>query len=267
VRGGNNELLRIRMKLITSILTCAMILSFSCPLWSAEPGFENIVKKFIKVASSNDRKALANLVSYPLQRRVPLPSIDNPKQFLEAYDEILDENILKAISTSRVSADWSEMGWRGTMFQNGSLWLDEEGRITAINYQTEKEKRKHAELIEIDKKQLHSSLRDFVKPVLEWETPKYRIRIDQITDEKFRYAVWPVQKKTSEMPDLVLQNGTVTFDGSGGNHHYEFKSGEVLYRCFVWVIGDTDTPPGEIEVYKRNKLVLNQPVIKVIKGR
>jgi len=255
------------MKLITTtILACAIILSFSCPLWSAEPSFENTVKKFIKVAASKDRKVLANLVSYPLQRRVPLPSIDNPKQFLDAYDEILDENILKSISTSRVSADWSEMGWRGIMFQNGSLWLDEEGRITAINYQTEKGKRKSAELIEVDKKQLHSSLRDYVKPVLEWETAKYRIRIDQITDEKFRYAVWPVQKKTSEMPDLVLRNGAVTFDGSGGNHHYDFKSGEVLYRCFVWVIGDADTPPGEIEVYKRKKLVLNQPVVKVIKG-
>ena len=256
------------MKLITAtLLVFAIILSFTCPLWSAELSFENTVKNFIKVAASKDRKALANLVSYPLQRGVPLPSIDNPKQFLEAYDEILDENILKAISTSIVSADWSEMGWRGIMFQNGSLWLDEEGRITAINYQTEKGKRKRAELIEVDKKELHSSLRDFVKPVLEWETAKYRIRIDQITDEKFRYSVWPVQKKSSEMPDLVLRNGTVTFDGSGGNHHYDFKSGEVLYRCFVWLIGDADTPPGEIEVYKRKKLLLNQPVVKVIKGR
>jgi hypothetical protein len=255
------------MKLITTtILACALILSFSSSLWSAEPGFESTVKKFIKVVASKDRKALADLVSYPLQRRVPLPGIANPKQFLEAYDEILDDSILKAISTSKVSADWSKMGWRGSMFQNGSLWLDEKGHIAAINYETEKGKRKRAELIEVDKKQLHSSLRDYVEPVLEWETARYRIRIDQITDEKFRYAVWPVQKKTSEMPDLVLRKGTVTFDGSGGNHHYDFKSGEVLYRCFVWVIGDADTPPGEIEVYKRKKLVLNQPVVKVIKG-
>ncbi|MBU5636270.1 hypothetical protein KOM00_05940 [Geomonas sp. Red69] len=256
------------MKLITAaIFACAITLSFSCPLWSAEPSFESTVKKFIQVVASKDRKALANSVSYPLQRRVPLPNIDSPKQFLDAYDEILDENILKAISTSRASADWSEMGGRGFMFQNGSLWLDEDGRITAINYQTEKGKRKRADLIEADKKQLHGSLRDFKRPVLEWETAKYRIRIDQITDDKFRYAVWPVRKKTSEMPDLVLRNGTLIFDGSGGNHHYDFKSGDVLYRCFVWVIGDADTPPGEIEVYKGKKLVLNQPVAKVIKGR
>jgi len=256
------------MKPITAtILACAIILSFSCPLWSAEPSFENTVKKFINVVARKDRKALSNLVSYPLQRRVPLSSIDNPQQFLEAYDEILDENILKAISTSRVSADWSEMGWRGIMFQNGSLWLDEEGKITAINYQTEKGKRKRAELIEADKQKLHISLRDFIEPILEWETAKYRIRIDQITDVTFRYAVWPVQKKSSETPDLVLRNGTLTFDGSGGNHHYDFKSGEVLYRCFVWRIGNADTPPGEIKVYKHKKLMLSQPVVNVISGR
>ncbi len=256
------------MKLITTtILACTMILSFSCPHLSAEPNFENTVKKIVTVVASNDRKALANLVSYPLQRKVPLASIDNPKQFLEAYDEIVDEKFIKSISMSKASTDWSEMGWRGIMFQSGALWLDEDGKITAINYQTEIGKRKRSELIEADKQKIHDSLRNFVEPVLEWETAKYRIRIDQIDIDKFRYAVWPVKKKSSEKPDLVLKNGTLTFDGSGGNHHYDFKSGEVLYQCFVWVIGAEDTPFGEIKVYKHQKLVLSQPVTKVVISR
>jgi hypothetical protein len=256
------------MKLITTtLLTCAMVLSFSFPVLSAEPNFENTVKKFIRVVARNDRKAIANSVSYPLQRMVPLSRIDSPKQFLIAYDEILDEKILKAISTSMIPADWSEMGWRGIMFQNGSLWLDEEGRITAINYETEKGRRKRAELIEVDKQQLHSSLRDFVEPVLEWETGKFRIRIDRISQDKFRYAAWPVNKTTTERPALVLHNGSITFDGSGGNHHYDFKSGPYHYRCIVNVIGTADDPPGELEVTKHDKVVLSQPVVRVIKGR
>jgi hypothetical protein len=256
------------MKLITTtILACALTLAFSCSLWCAEPNLENTVNRFIEIVASHDRKALANSVSYPLQRKVPLSSIDNPKQFLEAYDEIVDEKFTKSISTSKVSTDWSEMGYRGIMFQNGTLWLDEDGRISAINYETEKGKRKRTELIEADKQKLHDSLRNFVEPVLEWETAKYRIRIDQIDIDKFRYAAWPVQKKPSEKPDLILKNGILTFDGSGGNHHYDFKSGDVLYRCFVWVIGAEDTPFGEIKIYKHQKLVLSQPVKKVIVSR
>jgi len=207
------------------------------------------------------------MISYPLQRRVPLSRIDNPKQFLEAYDEIVDEEIMTAIATSKVTTDWAEMGWRGIMFQNGSLWLDEKGKITAVNYQTEKGVRRRAELIESDRQKLHDNLRNFVEPVLEWETANYRIRIDRIDENRFRYAVWPVQKKTTEKPDLILNNGTVTFEGSGGNHHYDFKSGAVLYQCFVWVIGADDTPAGELQVYKHKKLAVNQPVTKVISGR
>ena len=251
----------------TTAIVCAFLLSFSLPLLGAEPYFISTVNKFIKIVDSKDREAIANLVSYPLHRKVPLPCVNSTSQFLEVFDEILDENLLRAISNSSVIDDWSAVGWRGIMFQRGALWLDEQGRIIAINYQTEQGKRKRAELIEADKKRLHSSLRDFSEPVLEWETAKFRIRIDQITDDKFRYAVWPVHKKTFEIADLVLQNGTVTFEGSGGNHHYDFKCGEFLYRCFVWVIGEADTPPGEIEVYKHEKLVLSQPVLKVIRGR
>lgn len=259
---------KISMKLITTtILAWALILSTSLPLWSAEPNFETTVKKFINVAASGDRKALAESVSYPLHRRVPLPGINNSRQFLEAYDEIVDEQLMTSIAASRVATDWAEVGWRGIMFQNGSLWLDESGKITTINYQTENGLRRRAELIEADRQKLHASLRNFVEPVLEWETAKYRIRIDRIDGDMFRYTVWPVQKMTSEKPVLVLKNGVLAFDGSGGNHHYDFKSGDVLYQCYVWVIGAADTSPGELNVYKHKKLVLSQPVTKVIIGR
>jgi len=261
------------MRLITAtILSCALILSFSRPLHAetdfknTNPNFESAVKKVIELIGKNDREAIANLVVYPLHRKVPLPSINTPSQFLEVFDEVLDEELLKAISSSSISDDWADMGWRGIMFQNGALWLDEDGKITAINYQTEKAKRKRDILIEADKKNLHSSLQEFLEPILEWRTKDFRIRIDRVADEKYRLAVWPAQKETSEKPDLVLNNGELLPDGSGGNRHYDFKSGAYLYRCFVNEIGTADTPPGELKIYKRKKVVLSQPVIEVITG-
>lgn len=255
------------MKLFTAILVFVMLFPFSCPLASADPGYQEVVGKFVTVVARNDRKAMASLVSYPLQRNPPLSRIDNLRQFLEAYDEIFDQQFLKAIATSKVATDWSEMGWRGIMFQNGSLWLDEAGKVTAINYQTEKGKRKRAQLIESARRQIHASLHDFVEPVLEWETAKYHIRIDRTSDETFRYAAWSVNKKPADKPDLVLHNGTLAFDGSGGNHSYKFKSGPYHYRCIVYAIGAAGDPPGELEVTKHDQVVLTQPVVKVVKGR
>ncbi|GFO68786.1 hypothetical protein GMLC_23650 [Geomonas limicola] len=219
------------------------------------------------VVARKDPQAIADAVSYPLRRKVPLSRIENARQFVEAYDEILDAKLLDAIATSSVSTDWSEMGGRGIMFQNGSLWLDDDGKVIAINHQTEKGKHKRAELIEADKRQLSGSLRDFTEPVLEWETAKFRIRIDRLPDDKFRYAAWLVNKKPAEQPELVLNNGSLTFDGSGGNHHYDFKSGPYHYRCMVNEIGAADDPPGELEVTKNDKVVLTQPVVKVVKGQ
>ncbi len=240
---------------------------FPRPLLSAEPEFESTVKRFIKVVESKDRTALAALVAYPLHREVPLPSIDTPAQFLQHFDEVLDDKLLKAITSSSIAEDWAEMGWRGIMFRNGTLWLNANGKITAINYQTEKAKSKRARLIESDKRNLHISLQQYLEPVLEWKTRDYRIRIDRTSTVRYRYASWLVQKATSEKPDLILANGELFFDGSGGNHYYDFKSGVLLYRCNVNVMGADDTPSGDLEVYKNDKVILSQPVIEVIRGR
>jgi hypothetical protein len=249
------------------IVSCAAVLSCAAPLLANELQFKNSVETFVKVVGSNDRGAIAAVVSYPLRRNVPLPTIKNASQLLDVFEEVFDEALLKAISTSSLADHWAEMGWRGSMYQNGAVWLDGDGKITAINYQTEKGRLTRELLINADKRKLHASLQNFLEPVLEWETKDYRIRIDSLIGEKFRYAVWPLQKRSGETPDLVVMNGEVVFEGSGGNHNYEFKSGIYSYRCIVNLLGASDLPPGELEVYKKNKVVLRQPVVTVITGR
>jgi hypothetical protein len=62
-----------------------------------------------------------------------------------------------------------------------------------------------------------------------------------------------------------LNNGEVVFEGTGGNHYYDFKKGVYLYRCDVTVLGADDSPPGDLIVYKNDKEILSQSVIEVIK--
>lgn len=247
-------------------LTLLISLSFTLPLFGAKAEYDAVVTKFIKTVKSNDRTAIANLVAYPLHRKVPLPAINTPSQFLQYFDEVFDDELLKAISASSIKDDWEAVGWRGIMFNSGALWLNENGKISAINYETEKGRKERDRLVESEKSSLHSSLRKFEEPVLEWKTKDFRIRIDRIGEELYRYAAWPVKKATSEKPDLILNNGKVVFEGSGGNHYYDFKSGVYLYRCDVTVVGADDSPPGDLTVYKNDKEILSQPVIEVIKG-
>lgn len=99
---------------------------------------------------------------------------------------------------------------------------------------------------------------------MEWETKKFRIRIDDLGKQKFRYVSWEINKKSSEKPDLILFDGEVAFDGSGGNHYYTYSKGIYQYKCFVNIIGSNDMPAGELEVYKKDKLILRDPVVKVL---
>jgi hypothetical protein len=150
------------------------------------------------------------------------------------------------------------------MFINGKLWLDSDGKIKAINYQTSKEKMYRSSLIEKQTQTLHPSIREYEEPVLEWKTAKFHIRIDDLGNDNYRYAPWSVEKKTSEIPDLVLSKGKLVFEGSGGNHHYSFTSGKYIYRCYVSVIGTSQSAPGILSVYKGTEQLLSENVIKVI---
>ena len=229
-----------------------------------EQEHRNVVKSFIEAVKSNNRAKVANYISYPLGRDLPIPSIKNKRQFLERYDEVFDENLIKMIVGSDLEKDWDAVGWRGIMLGNGQLWLDYDGKILSINHQSKAEETIKNKLLKVQKNTLHHSVSEYVEPILEWKTKKFTIRVDDLNKQNYRYVAWAVNKKTSEKPDLILFDGEVTFDGSGGNHSYTFSNGIYQYKCFVNIIGTSETPAGELEVYKNDKLILSDPVIKVL---
>lgn len=62
------------------------------------------------------------------------------------------------------------MGWRGIMLDNGTIWIDsDEGKIIAVNYQSDFEKKLRKELINKEKENVHVSLKTF-------ESPTYKIK-------------------------------------------------------------------------------------------
>lgn len=214
------------------------------------------VQHIIDLFKKHNINLITQNISYPLNREEPIPSIDSPKEMKARFNQIFDSKLSQQIANSKPS-QWSDVGWRGIMLDNGTIWLDN-GKITAINYSSTAEQSYKNQLISTQKHTLYSSLKKFKAPIFQFKTAKFQVRIDEISQGKYRYASWAVNQSQSSKPDLILNNGTVTMDGSGGNHFYTFKSGAFQYIVYRNIMGSSDTADVELTVTKNGKQVLNQ---------
>ncbi|MFU1552152.1 hypothetical protein ACM3N8_00095 [Aeromonas sp. A04] len=226
--------------------------------------YHPLVQKVIDAARARDPQALARQMKYPFKQEYPIPVIKNSSEMVARFDEVFDDAILKSIATSRVGQDWQTMGWRGIMLGSGEMWLDFDGKVIAINHQTAQAAKLKAELVTKQKSDLYPGLREYKSPELMWQTEKFTIRIDELGDGHYRYASWAKGKALSDKPDLVLKNGIIRVEGTGGNHTYQFTSGPYRYECVVTVLGEQGAPTGELVVYQNEVAIMHQPVIKVL---
>lgn len=220
--------------------------------------YVDLVQPFINCIKNDDFKTLSSLISYPLKRAYPIPSIKDSAELRTRFSEVFDDSLIALIVHSDVKKDWEEMGWRGIMLASGAVWIQFDGTVTAVNYQSKVEEKMQTELIEKDRKSLHTSLQEFAAPDLIMETSKFRVRIDEMPDGTYRYASWGINKQMSDQPDLILKNGMLEFDGSGGNHHFVFKNKNYDYICWIFLLGSKETPDARLEVLAGEKVILNQ---------
>ncbi|MEO8237274.1 MAG: hypothetical protein ABI793_15790 [Flavobacterium sp.] len=213
---------------------------------------------FIDCVKNDNKNAVAELVKFPLKREYPIPVIKNKTEFINRYNEIFDAELKNKIIKSNPAKDWEQVGWRGIMLYNGDLWIDEDGRLIAINHQSKFESDLKAKLIKAEQNAVHPSLAKFEEPVCVLVTSKFKIRIDDLGNENYRYASWSPNQKMSEKPDLVIMNGKFIAEGTGGNHHYDFKKGNFLYQCDITVLGEKNSAPAALFVYQNGKKIVSQ---------
>jgi hypothetical protein len=223
-----------------------------------DPGNQKIVSDFINCIKNQNKEKLASSTYFPLERMYPIPDIKNKQELIKRYAEIFDDSLSKLIANSKPLKDWSTVGWRGIMFQNGLVWLDYDGSLIGVNYQSNMERQKWEELVKKDKVNLYEPLRNFEQPQCIIKTSKYLIRIDDVGNGNYRYASWPLKSKMSDKPDMVIEKGEYIAEGSGGNGKYQFKSGEYIYDCEIIVIGEDNSPPAMLTIYKGEKEILSQ---------
>ena len=201
---------------------------------------------------------IAKIVAFPLNRQSPIPSIDDEAAFKERFSEVFDQTLIDQIANSKIE-QWSQVGSQGIMLDNGAVWLDDTGeKIIAVNYQSEVEKQMMEDLIATQKDGLHASLSAFERPLYKVQTENYHIRIDQLENGSYRYAAWKIGEPESSKPDLVLSNGILEYQGSGGNHEITFSNGDYSYKVARNVLGADDTPEVTLEVAEKGAVILTE---------
>ncbi|MDR0321352.1 MAG: hypothetical protein LBI28_07595 [Treponema sp.] len=201
-----------------------------------EEEYQSLIRPFVEAIKNNNKERIADLILYPLRRQYPIPSINNRHEMLERYNQVFDNTLINIIKNSSVETNWSAVGWRGIMLNDGLIWIDYDGQIYSINYQSSQEREiRNNNILEI-KNNLHESLRDFEEPRLLCETENYIVRIDLLYHDNYRLALWTKEKNQNEPPDIIITNGERTFDGSGGNHYYVFTDNNNQYILFVDVL-------------------------------
>lgn len=243
-------------KLIYSLFAVFCLTNSFCQ--ELKPEYRKIIETFIKIVETGNAEALGERVSYPLEREYPIPDIMDKADFIKRYSEVFDTTLKNEIIKSDPLKNWSDMGWRGLMLNRGEIWLDIDGNLIAVNYQSKFENELKEKLNADQKKKLDPSIAFFQSPICILETSKFKIRIDNLGNNNYRYASWSIKKEMTEKPDLVINGGKLVVEGSGGNHQYEFRKDKYLYECAIIVLGEKNSPPARLVIYQSDKVILSQ---------
>ena len=110
--------------------------------------------------------------------------------------------------------------------------------------------------------QLHESINEYLRAVFVWETERFTVRVDDMGEEGYRYVSWTKPKKQNQKPDLIIMNGSLILDGSGGNHVYSFRNGDYEYRCAVVVMGEEGNAHDRLIVLRNDELILREKRVR-----
>jgi hypothetical protein len=207
---------RNKMKKIFILNFVLMFFCRPCICQSIE--YDKIVL-IIKAFASGSSDTIGNYIDYPLHRRYPLPAINNKQELIDHFFEIFDMNFINTVAISNPIKDWNEIGWRGIMFNNGEIWLSDNYKIRAINYESDLGKNKWQESVNSQKTKLPLNYQCFDTPIYEWESKNYYYRLDEIQGS-YRLLIW--NKDQTKLLN-VHENGKWEPDGNMGYFHIDWN--------------------------------------------
>jgi hypothetical protein len=152
---------------------------------------------------------------------------------LAKYASILFDSSFKSKLLSYNDSDVFEhngyFGLVGGPF-SGDIWMDENGLVASINYQSAAELKLQKKLTHEIQNKIYPSVKMWKENILVCETNKFLIRVDLLDNDELRYIAWSKPKTITEKPDLILSHGVQEFQGTMGGVTYTFSNGQYYYQ-------------------------------------
>lgn len=99
------------------------------------------------------------------------------------------------------------------------------------------------------------------------KTKKFKIRIDKQPNGKYLYQSWGANSKLTSKPSMIISNGELIPDGTGGNYYYEFNNNGYTYQVWRNYLTDSaSTPPYTLVVNDTNGNEIANEDGKVVKN-
>ena len=102
------------------------------------------------------------------------------------------------------------------------------------------------------------SLKTFENPTYKIKTKTSLIRLDELKYYKYRYAPCKIGADESSKPDIIIDNGELEFEGSGGNHVITFIKENYSYKIYRNIMGEENSPDITLEVEKDGEIILTE---------
>ena len=220
--------LHVSKSLLLLFLTLPFVLSsFGEANEDSYPADYLAAKKLQQALRKNNRRAVADLIVYPLQRYTPLTPIKNAKEFLAHWDEYFDSTDIQKLLGARAD----QIGWRGINLSNGMIWFDH-GRIITINTQTKASEIAFQTAKKQDDAKLYESARGYDSISFQCRTKDQFIRAQKHGDD-LRFYAWKKGVTLLTKPELELHGGVYNPQGTGGNFDFVFKNEALTYTISV----------------------------------
>ena len=236
------------------ILLISLFLSFVINAQDVPPSAIKNYRRIARLIQYDSVKQIAALVEYPLRRVNPLPDINNAKEFISYYDTLFDTEFKKKVINFKDSDIFQHEGNYGLFA--GDIWIDESGKILAINHSSDAEQKLSQKITNELKSKIYPSVKSWETNIMVCKCDKFLIRLDNTKDSGIRYVSWGRGKQISDKPDLILYHGDEEFQGTQGGVTWTFKSGDWTYIVDEVDMCENDDDCGLfLRILKNEKLV------------
>lgn len=92
------------------------------------------------------------------------------------------------------------------------------------------------------------------------KTKKFKIKIDKQPNGNYLYQSWAANGKVTSKPSMIISEGKLIPDGTGGNYYYEFNNNGYTYQIWRnYLTSSAKKAPYTLTVTDRNgKTIVNQ---------